>query len=212
MYSIFNSSYACSVEYNFDFFVLMQTVMNNENCASRVNIIDGALINKDKRRELFGQAHNAERFQISAITHATGVECARTNVRINLRSYSLVSVARPNIKEDGFDYTENFDCVQQCGKKSIYINLKCIVGKGGFQTRSLREVYWFIEGQLNVLRKEKQNCNIYFANILDGDECARVMDKFAYLIMQDKNRAYSKKIYVGDLKNYITWFVSMNKY
>ena len=66
------------------------------------------------------------------------------------------------------DYTEDFDGVQTVNNKKIYINLKCIVGKGGAQTRSLREVYWFIDGQLNVLKNT--NDDVYFVNILDGDE------------------------------------------
>jgi hypothetical protein len=83
------------------------------------------------------------------ITEGTGIPCPKTNMRINLRTNTLCNVAHPNKQVDGFDYSEDFDGVQQVpGDKIVYINLKCIVGKGGSQTRSLREVYWFIEGRL----------------------------------------------------------------
>lgn len=43
-----------------------------------------------------------------------------------------------------------------------------------------KEVYWFIEGQLKIL-KENKNINIYFVNILDGDEAYNGMKKFNYI-------------------------------
>jgi hypothetical protein len=100
-------------------------------------------------------------------------------------------------KPNGYDFTEDFDGVQTINSKPIYINLKCIVGKGGSQTRSLREVYWFIDGQMNI------DDDVYFANILDGDEAHACMPKFNYLLQHLKNK---DKIYVGDLKGYFRWF------
>lgn len=41
-------------------------------------------------------------------------------------------------------------------------------------------MYWFIEGQLKIL-KENKNINIYFVNILDGDEAYNGMKKFNYI-------------------------------
>lgn len=90
--------------------------------------------------------------------------------------------------------------------------MECIVGQGGSQTRSLREVYWFIEGQLNILcfNKSKYH-NLYFANILDGDNAGFNMDKFHYLLSLEQFKSVNKKIFVGDLRGYIQWFQELNK-
>jgi len=100
------------------------------------------------------------------------------------------------------DYSEDFDGCQIINNSKVYINLKCVVGKGGSQTRALREVYWFIEGQLNIL---KSNNNIYFANILDGDECHYSMNKYKYLTLLPKYESIKNKIFIGDLKGYFNW-------
>jgi hypothetical protein len=114
----------------------------------------------------------------------------------------LNEISHPNKKNNGFDYTEDFDGVQTVNNKNIYINLKCIVGKGGAQTRSLREVYWFIEGQLNVLK----NTNDDVVNILDGDEAHSCMSKFEYIFELPEFSSVKKNIYIGDLKGYFEWF------
>jgi hypothetical protein len=173
------------------------------------DVIAGYLITKEKRQELFGQvaggagSRKPEIFQRQKIVEGTGVMCPETNVRINLRTNTLKDVAHPNTKNDGFDYSEDFDGSQSIKGKKIYINLKCIVGKGGAQTRSLREVYWFVEGQLNVLKSIE---NVYFANILDGDEAYSCMSKFEYIIFLPTFESVKKRIYIGDLKGYFDWF------
>lgn len=171
------------------------------------DVIDGFLITKDKRIELFGKVNggsnstNPEKFQLLKIVERLNIPVSKTNIRINFRTNQLVNVIHPNKEKDGFDYSENFDGLQTVNNKKIYINLKCIVGQGGAQTRSLREVYWFIQGQLNVL---KVNKDIYFVNILDGDEAHKSLNKFNYLLnMYPQQKPY---IYVGDLKNYFEWF------
>ena len=124
-------------------------------------------------------------------------------MRINLRTYTLKDISHPNTKKDGFDYSEDFDGIQSIKDNKVYINLKCIVGKGGVQTRSLREVYWFIEGQGKTLKSIE---NVYFANILDGDEAHSSMSKFAYLLSLPEFQSVKHRIYVGDLKGYFDWF------
>ena len=136
------------------------------------------------------------------IEEGTRIVCNKKGIRINLRHHSLVDISQPNKKNDGFDYSENFDGMQIVNKKRFYINLKRIVGEGGSQNRSLREVYWFIQGQLRCLDKYK---NIYFVNILDGDKSHSVMDKFKYLLSLEKEEI-RERIYVGDLRDYFTWF------
>jgi hypothetical protein len=172
-------------------------------------VIAGSAITKDKRHELFGQVAGGagsikpEEFQRKMITEGTGIPCPKTNMRINLRTNTLRNVAHPNKQVDGFDYSEDFDGVQQVpGDKMVYINLKCIVGKGGSQTRSLREVYWFIEGQL----KAADGPSTYFANILDGDEAHCCMTKYAYILALPEYTHIKNNIYVGDLKGYFDWF------
>ena len=173
------------------------------------DVIDGFLINKDKRKILFGDVAGGsgsrmpEEYQRSKIIEGTKIICPKSITRINLRTNVLKDICRPNINNDGFDYSEDFDGIQIIKNKKIYINLKCIVGSGGAQTRSLREVYWFIEGQLRVLIYKE---DVYFANILDGDEAYKNMNKFEYLINLTEFDKIRNKIYVGDLKNYFKWF------
>lgn len=173
------------------------------------NVIAGSTITKEKRHEVFGQVAGGagsrapEDFQRQMIVQGTGIPCPKTNIRINLRTNTLKDIAKPNTNKDGFDYSEDFDGVQTVQEKKVYINLKCIVGKGGAQTRSLREVYWFVEGQLHVLQNDG---NIYFANILDGDESAACMPKFDYMLNLKEFAHVKNRMYVGDLKGYFAWF------
>jgi hypothetical protein len=108
-------------------------------------------------------------------------------------------------KEDGFDYTENFDGKQEISGKTIWVNLKSVVGTGGSQTRTLRdECYPFINAQLHYLNKS-QKTDCYFANIFDGDEAAAKMKMFHYLLHLPEFSTVKKYVYVGDLKGYFEW-------
>jgi len=173
------------------------------------DVIPGSLITKEKRQELFGQvaggagSRKPEEFQRQHIIDGTGVDCPKTNIRINLRTNTLKDIAHPNTQNDGFDYSEDFDGIQVVHSKKVYINLKCIVGKGGAQTRSLREVYWFVEGQLHTLCSLE---NVYFANILDGDEAHSTMSKFEYILSLPTFETVKNRVYIGDLKGYFDWF------
>jgi hypothetical protein len=171
-------------------------------------VMAGSMITKEKRRELFGVVAGGagsckpEQFQRKMIVDGTGIPCPKTNVRICLRTNTLHEIAHPNKNANGFDFSEDFDGVQNVDGKKIYINLKCIVGKGGAQTRSLREVYWFVKGQLNTLPSVE---NVYFANILDGDEAHASVDKFKYLLSLPEFGSAHENVYVGDLKGYFDW-------
>ena len=172
-----------------------------------MSIVEGKLITKEKRKELFGEVgHGAgsrapEIFQRKMIEEYSGYPCAKTNMRINLMTYTLTEISRPNTKEDGFNFSEDFDGCQNIQDKKIYVNMKCISGTGGNQTRSLREVYWFVRGQLEVIKNSSES-NVYFANILDGDEAHNCMSKFQYILHQ---YADTKRVYVGDLRSYFQW-------
>jgi hypothetical protein len=173
-----------------------------------MQVLEGRLITKTARQELFGivgtgaGSRKPEDYQRATIIQHTGVLCPKTNMRINLRTNALREIAMPNKHDDGFDYSEDFDGCQTFGDKKVYLNLKCIVGTGGTQTRSLREVYWFVQGQLNVLKTTPAT---YFANILDGDEAHSVLPKFRYLLNLTDYTDVKNKVYVGDLKGYLDW-------
>ena len=173
-----------------------------------MDVLEGKYITKTVRQETFGVvaggsgSRKPEDYQRATIIQHTGAPCPKTNMRINLRTNTLKEIAMPNKHIDGFDYSEDFDGCQMFGEKKVFLNLKCIVGTGGSQTRSLREVYWFVQGQLNVLRTTQ---NTYFANILDGDEADSVLPKFQYLLNLEEYRNVKNNVYVGDLKNYIAW-------
>jgi len=173
-------------------------------------VFAGALITKEQRRSAFGivaggsGSMQPEKDQRLKIVEGTGVLCPKTNFRINLRTNTLKEIAKPNLNDDGFDYSEDFDGAQSWDDKRVFLNMKSVVGRGGAQTRSLREVYWFIEGQLRVL-KNSDSANIYFANILDGDESNRFMSKFNYLLALPEFDIVRNRVYVGDLKGYFDW-------
>lgn len=175
-------------------------------------VVAGSLITKEKRQELFGHvaggsgSHKLEEYQRQKIVDGTGIACPKTNVRINLRTNTLKHISHPNTKSDGFDYSEDFDGCQSVKKNRVYINLKCIVGKGGAQTRSLREVYWFVEGQLRTLHSVE---NVYFVNVIDGDEAYSTISKFEYLLNLPEFNKVKNSVYVGDLKGYFDWFKNM---
>jgi hypothetical protein len=178
---------------------------------SFTHIIDGSLVTKERRQSFFGMCDKGagtskpENYQREMITKITKVDCLKTNFRMNLRDYTLNEICFPNKYFDGYDYSENFDGVQTLNCKTVFINLKCVVGTGGSQTRSLREVYWFIEGQLNFLLHSPSPF-IYFANILDGDQASSSFDKFNYLLSLPIYSHIKHRVYIGDLKQYFNWF------
>jgi hypothetical protein len=129
----------------------------------------------------------------------------KTNFRLNKETNQLVDIRCPNKLENGFDYTENFDGYQLMKDKQIFYNLKFICDSGGAQTRSLREVYHFIEYQLDFRLSNK---NYIFINILDGDNSYKNMNKYQYLLNKDKYKNVQKNIFIGDLHEYQNYWFS----
>lgn len=174
-----------------------------------VNVLDGHLYTKEKRHELYGSVAGGggsmkpEQFQREAIVVGTGRPCPKTNARINTRQHTLSDIAHPMKNKDGFDYTEDFDGKQEFNQTTVWINLKSVVGTGGAQTRALRECYKHVEAQLNYLLKSKKQD--YFANVFDGDEAARQMRLFRYLLDLPEFDKVKDHVYVGDLKGYFAW-------
>ena len=194
---------------------VVKVEMDTYSCISCPDdIMDGYLITSENRRELFGNvaggagSRKPEEYQRKKIEDGTGIACPKTNTRINLRTNTLKDISQPNKNSDGFDYSEDFDGCQSVKENKVFINLKSIVGKGGAQTRSLREVYWFVEGQLKTLKSVE---NVYFANILDGDEAHSTMSKFEYLLNLLEFDTVKNRVYVGDLKGYFEWFKKVFK-
>lgn len=184
--------------------------------ACPLGVIAGCLQTKDKRHELYGQVAGGsgsikpEEYQRAQIEIGTGIPCLKTHMRINWRTNEMRGNPHPMKNIDGFDYTENFDGLQQFAEKTVWINLKSVVGAGGSQTRTLRdECYHFVNTQLDYLLKNSSELNYYFANIFDGDESAKRMDKFNYLLALPNYNSVKKYIYVGDLMGYFTWLNSI---
>lgn len=174
---------------------------------------------KDLRFSLFGKVsggkntHNIEKYQRSIVEKITNIKCLKTNVRLNTRRLKIEKNLKPNTKENGFDYTENFDGFNKLNNKKLYYNFRCVVGKGGSQTRSLKDTYFFIEKQIKYLINTNDK-HIVFINILDGDESYRKLDKFIYLLNLFNiynHPIYKNNIYVGDLYSFKDWFETHHK-
>lgn len=185
------------------------------NIACPEGVINGHLFTKEKRQELYGKvaggggSKKPEDYQRQQIIKGTGNPCNSTHTRINWRKNEMVESSRPMMKDDGFDYTENFDGKQVFPLAIVWINLKCVVGTGGSQTRTLRdECYQFVNAQLNYLVKSKKT-DCYFANIFDGDQCAEKMRMFNYLLNLSEFSEVKKYVYVGDLRGYFAWINSI---
>jgi hypothetical protein len=173
-------------------------------------IIPGIEITKHKRQEMYGKVAGGsgsmkpEKYQRMIVEKITKIKCKKTKKRLNIQTNEIVKMTRPNMRLDGFDYTEDFDGEQIIDEIHYYYNFKCVVGTGGAQTRSLREVYHFIQSQLRHLIT---NDKLRFVNILDGSEAGKHMSKFTqHLICQEEFRDIKKNVYIGDLRGFVKWF------
>lgn len=80
-----------------------------------------------------------------------------------------------------------------------------VCDKGGVQTRSLREVYSFIEAQLNHLLLDIPKKR-FFINILDGNTSFSCINKFNYLLSLDEYKDVKKYVFVGDMDTFCECF------
>ena len=152
-----------------------------------------------------GKHNECEIYQKEIIEQIIKQKCNKTNDRINTNNLEILIKININRCKDGFEWTENFDGIVNYINKCYYFNLKFVCDKGGSQTRTLREVYYFIKYQLENLLKFKSN-NIFFINILDGDTCYNCMDKFKYLSSKKEYNSIIKYIFIGDMfKFQIFW-------
>jgi hypothetical protein len=157
-----------------------------------------------------GETSRAEHYQRKAVEVGTGLKCPKSDgIRINFRKNKLEQRFRPLAGDDGFDYTEDFDGMQNAPFGLVFISFKCVCktsegGGGGNQTRTLRECYHFAEYQLKFLLK--RNKKAFFANILDGDESDARMKHFKYLCTLPEYSHVAHMVYVGNLGGYFDWF------
>lgn len=155
----------------------------------------GCKSNECEKHQIIGLKDNVELFKNKDGLNGT------TNIRINLEKMDLEEIKTPLNNDNGFEYTEDFDGHIKDGDRDIYINLKMTIELGGAQTRTMREVYHFIKGQIEILKK-KEKC--VFINILDGDQSYKHKDKFEYLIKKSKLTIdQQKRIYIGDSKTFV---------
>lgn len=153
-----------------------------------------------KKQEWYinGKHNECEKQQKKCIAQLTQQYIQPTFFRLNMKTLALRNVPNPMTLEDGFDWTETFDGIQGHNGYFFLYNLKMICDRGGSQTRSLREVYHFIDIQSRCLSLNP-DVKIIFVNILDGDESYRNRDKFDFIVRD-------KRIFIGDMHEFSVWF------
>ena len=156
-----------------------------------------------KKQEWYnnGKSNECEKYQIKLLQKIIGQELDKTNERLNIKTYVMSDKRNPMINSDGFEWTENFDGKIKRNDKTIRFNLKMVCDNGGAQTRTLREVYHFIECQLEYIL-QNNSTNEYFVNVLDGGTSHKNMDKFMYLLNKNRYINIVKYLYIGDLHDF----------
>ena len=157
-----------------------------------------------------GKSNECELFQRNLVENITNLKCSKSNIRLNAHTLSFIDKKFPMKNADGFDWTEDFDGFQEVGNLKLYMNFKMICDRGGSQTRTLREVYHFIKTQADYLVANPGIKDIYFINILDGDESFRNMNKFTYLLSKEKYNFIKDHIFVGNMEEFSIMFQSLS--
>lgn len=157
-----------------------------------------------------------EKYQRALVEQITQNKCPKTNyIRINTETLEMKSNRTPITKKgetfsDAFEWTEDFDGVQNINEKTFWYNFKFVTEGGGSQTRTLRECNIFIKIQLDYLKLNNNN-NIYFVNIFDGDYSYKFQKCFNYLLNKPKYNNVKKYVFVGDMKTFEDWYLEFNK-
>lgn len=185
---------------------------------AKANIVCSSLHTKEWRKTNISRSvgqkdSNCERYQRMNIETITGTKCLIIKgTRINQRTlemrhkYNNCMSSKGNIIPDGFDWTEDFDGYQKLNGFNAYYNFKFVSGKGGSQTRTLREVYHFIETQLRYLLKCDINSQVVFFNILDGDHSHFKQEHFKYLLSSHEYDSVRHRCFVGDSKQFSVYY------
>ena len=156
-----------------------------------------------------GKSNECEILQRMQIQQITGKECPKTTTRINKRTHEMQPLSNPLTRADGFDWTEDFDGMQKLDGNDgttykMYYNFKMVCDAGGSQTRTLREVYAFVEAQQQVLLIGN-HANVHFINILDGDQSHFRKEQFTHLLNLPECEPVKKKLFIGDMCEFKTW-------
>jgi len=156
-----------------------------------------------------GKSNECELLQRMQIQYMTGKECPKTTTRINKRTHEMQPLSNPLTRVDGFDWTEDFDGMQTLNGNDgttykLYYNFKMVCHAGGSQTRTLREVYAFIEAQQQVLLIG-HHANVHFINILDGDQSHDRKEQFTHLLNLPEYARVKEKVFIGDMCEFKTW-------
>ena len=154
-----------------------------------------------------GKKNECEKYQQSQVQKIVNKKIVwKTNIRIHLHNLEMNKITKVIHLDDGLEYTEDFDGLFTYNNIPFYINLKMIISSGGAQTRSIRELYHFVEGQIQYLLQQ-HNTMIFFVNILDGDGCKKFMKHFIYLLKKYKNHERIEKyVFVGDMYEFKNWY------
>lgn len=156
-----------------------------------------------------GKSNECEIYQRKLIEFITQQNCIKSLKRINIETLEIKDNVRPLKNMNGFEWTENFDGYQS-EPFNIYYNLKMVCDSGGAQTRSLREVYHFVKTQLEYLLNVRTT-DVYFINILDGNESYKHKDKFSYLKKNIKYDDIAKYVFIGDMLEFSQWYRDLSK-
>jgi len=151
-----------------------------------------------------GKKNECEKYQINHIERITGRTLPKSKgLRINKETHEMEHLRKIHHRIDSFEWTEDFDGEMVLNEKKFLFNLKMVCDAGGSQTRTLLLVYDFIKTQLEWEKKNGDNGQLVFINILDGDCSYASRGKFSHLL--DK---YNKtnNIFVGDMKEFEKFF------
>ena len=156
-----------------------------------------------KKQEWYnnGKSNECEKYQINLLQKIIGQKLDKTNERINIETHVISDKRNPMIHSDGFEWTENFDGKIKRNDKIVRFNLKMVCDDGGSQTRTLREVYHFIQCQLEYIL-QNNSTNEYFVNVLDGGTSHKNIDKFIYLLNKEQYINIKKYLFIGDLHDF----------
>jgi len=147
-----------------------------------------------------GKSNECEKYQISLIEKIIKQKINKTFDRINFETHEIKNIKQPLKDNDGFEWTENFDGKVLHENNIIYFNLKFVSENGGAQTRTLREVYHFINCQIKHIIKFNSH-NVIFVNILDGNTSFQHQSKYHYLSTKQQINI-SKNFFIGDLSTF----------
>lgn len=150
-----------------------------------------------------GKRNECEKFQKENIKRITGYNLKNTKKRINKETFEIRELKFPLKEDNGREWSEDFDGETKLDRKTFYWNLKFVCDSGGAQNRTLSLVYDMIKCQLEFLNISSPN--IFFINILDGDESFKNKKFFNYLLSKEKY-INKQNLFCGDSHEFETWW------